>query len=207
MKTDIDTLIQRTRRYGLSDGLAEVSIGILFLLLGLFFLATLALTSGPLQAILLPLGIPLVVIVAGRLLGKVTRRLRERWTYPRTGYVTYQNSSRTRRWHAIGIGSLVTLVTLAIMILIGPKSQAWMSLLDGILLGFVFLWISQGLRRFYLLSAFAFASGLILALNRIGGNLGHGLFYSISGLALLLSGGLTFWAYLRNNQLAGEELP
>lgn len=112
----------------------------------------------------------------------------------------------TRRWRAIGIGSLVTLATLALMILIGPKSQAWMPLLDGILLGFVFLWISQGLRRFYLLSAFAFASGLFLTLNGTGGNLGHGIFYSISGLALLLSGGLTFWSYLRNNQIAGEEL-
>jgi hypothetical protein len=206
MKTDIDTVIQRTRRYGLSDGLAEVSIGILFLLIGLFFWAGLAITAGPFQAILLTLGLPLVVIIGGRLLGKVSLRLRERWTYPRTGYVTYPHSPRTRRWRALAIGSLVTLGTLAVMFLAGPESYAWMPLLDGILLGFLLLWISQGLKRFYLLAAFALTTGVILALNGIGGNLGHGLFYSVTGLALLLSGGLTFWGYLRNNQIAGEEL-
>jgi hypothetical protein len=204
MKTQINEFTRRTHRYWMVDGLAEIAIGGLFLLISLVLLASTLLTPGLLQALLPALGLPLFIIGGSRIMSRLLDKLKARTTYPRTGFVAYPPRSAAHRRIIWSLGAGLTLILLAFVAIMGPSSQTWMPLLDGLLLGLVLLFVSQGVPRFYLLSGLAFLVGLLLSLGHAGGDLGHGLFYGIMGLLLIISGSLTFRSYLRRNPLVED---
>jgi hypothetical protein len=206
MQSTMKEVSQRARRYWLIDGLAEITLGFMFLLLGLFLLATAMIPKSPVQGVIFALGLPALLIGLSRFFNRLMRSLKTRLTYPRTGYVAYQKPSGGRRWITLGIGAALTVTLIGLMIVMGAELQDWMPLLNGLLLGFLLIVIGQGLKRFYLLSAASVLIGLLLFTNHVGGNLGHGSFYSLIGLLLLASGCLTFVLYLRNQQDAGEKI-
>lgn len=205
MKDSIDSLQQHTQQYWNIDGLAEIAIGVFFMLLSLNFFGILLLPNGPARIFLGIAGFPLLVILAIWAGKRGVELLKTRLTYPRTGYLAYQRPSKKRRWISLAIGVVVTGLLLFLIYIFNPQSGAWMPLADGIFLGMLLLFINRGFRRFYLLAAASFLSGLLLAYANVAGNLGHAAFYGLMGIALVLSGSLTLRSYLIENPSAAED--
>ena len=64
MNNDVDKVLQRTRQYWFSDGVVEISIGALFLILGLYFYLQFLLPTGSLLLIGLQVGFVFLLVGA-----------------------------------------------------------------------------------------------------------------------------------------------
>ena len=51
-----------------------------------------------LQVILFTLGMPALIIFGGRAVSRIVVKLKEKYTYPRTGYVSYPRKTGSKRW-------------------------------------------------------------------------------------------------------------
>jgi hypothetical protein len=62
----------------------------------------------------------------------------------------------------------------------------------------------SGLERFYVLGALSIILGVALALSPLPQGYGLGLFYSLMGVAYIISGGTVLRRYLQENPLPAE---
>ena len=200
MNNDVDKVLQRTRQYWFSDGVVEISIGGLFLILGLYFYLQFLLPSGSLLLIGLQVGFVFLLVGAIYLSRSLVNKLKSRLTIPRTGYVSYKRASRTQRLVSIGIVCFIA-GNNVVLFLTTPLSLNWVPAITGLIVGSLWL-ISAfrvGLLRFYLQSILAYMVGVILSVSNLDIYLGLTLFYGILGCVLLLSGGWTLAAYLHHH--------
>ena len=130
----------------------------------------------------------------------LVNKLKTRLTIPRTGYVSYKRASRKQRLVSIGVVCLIAGFN-AVLFLITPISVAWIPAISGLIVGSLWLVsaIRVGLLRFYLQSILAYMLGVILSLLSLEIYLGLAIFYGILGCVLVLSGGWTLAAYLRQH--------
>lgn len=206
MNPGLDEINRRTLRYWYIDGLAEMAVGGVFLLLGLFFLFTDLVPSGIFKAILGAVIFPIFLIGSMYLGGKLVAKVKSRLTYPRTGFVAYRRK-RSKRGTI-----LMAAIAVIVMLLLGAAADSsltdfgWMALMDGLILGIISLYIGKGLVRFYLLSGASFAAGILFAFLGLNDYLGHGSFYTTMGLLFIVSGGVTLVDYLRQHPDTEEEI-
>jgi hypothetical protein len=206
MMPDIHNLRRRTLQYWHIDGLTEIAFGAILLVLGAYFFAQSILPPGTLLYQVLDMAFVLLLVSSGLLAGRFVSLLKNRLTYPRTGYVAYPEKSPRYRWLggilAAAIGFLV-----AGLISTAPASLAWMPTISALILSAVlcFLGFRFGLLRFFVLGILILAAGISLALAGIGDIRGMAIFYTLSGLAVLISGGLTLLAYLRSHPPLQEQ--
>ena len=97
MKDSIDQVAQRARSYWYVDGLNEVAFGGLCLLLGIYFQFQDSLKNPSLPQQMLEAGLALFIIGIALMLHKLVNFLKERLTFPRSGYVSYRRPSTIRR--------------------------------------------------------------------------------------------------------------
>ena len=196
----MDKVIQKTRQYWFSDGIVEISIGALFLILGLYFYLQFLLPTGSLLLIGLQVGFVFLLVGAIYLSRSLVNKLKSRLTIPRTGYVSYKRASRTQRLVSIGIVCFIAGINV-VLFLTTPLSLNWVPAITGLIVGSLWL-ISAfrvGLLRFYLQAILAYLLGVILSMSNLDIYLGLALFYGILGCVLLLSGGWTLAAYLHHH--------
>ena len=188
---------QKTRRYWYVDGLVEIFIGLLLVVVGLLVLTPEQFPGGSWLRLIAVAGL-LVIIVGGAWLGgRMVRAVKTRLTYPRTGYVSYRKPSRQRRLRNFLIMILIAVLWTIVVLILGNALIAWVPLIDGLVLGAI-LWVAgMGLLRFYLLAGLSLIVGSTLAYLQIGGNAGQFMFDSIMGLSLAVSGTITLIHYLR----------
>jgi len=200
MNNDLDNVIQRTRKYWFVDGIVEISVGSLFLILALYFYLQSRLPAGSLLLIGLQVGFVLLLFGGIFLSRYLVNKLKTRLTIPRTGYVSYKRASRKQRLVSIGVVFLIAGFN-AVLFLITPISVAWIPAISGLIVGSLWLVsaIRVGLLRFYLQSILAYMLGVILSLLSFEIYLGLALFYGILGCVLVLSGGWTLAVYLRQH--------
>ena len=200
MNNDMDKVIQKTRQYWFSDGIVEISIGALFLILGLYFYLQFLLPTGSLLLIGLQVGFVFLLVGAIYLSRSLVNKLKSRLTIPRTGYVSYKRASRTQRLVSIGIVCFIAGINV-VLFLTTPLSLNWVPAITGLIVGSLWL-ISAfrvGLLRFYLQAILAYLLGVILSMSNLDIYLGLALFYGILGCVLLFSGGWTLAAYLHHH--------
>ena len=162
---EINETIKRTKRYWYVDGFSEIGVGLLLIVIILFNYLAGMVQQPVLQIILFVVGLPVLIVLGGRGLSRVVVKLKERYTYPRTGYVAYQHKTGRNRWTRIILSALL-----------GALVGAVTSLLSG---------------RFPIIYLHVFVSVVItLAYLYIGVLLGLGRFYWIAGATLALGGGL-----------------
>lgn len=204
MKSPLETAQKRTRRYWYEDGLSELAAGAVILLMALVNLALGLLAPPPWKDWLSALGLPVIVIGGGILARRLVERLKERLTYPRTGYLRYPRPKPTRRFMSAGIAIGVALmVTLMTAWLSAAQSERLIPALTGLLSAILILFIgmSVGLARFYLLAVWQFAFGLLGSRLNLPAPFDLALFFGALGVGLLISGGITLSRYLRANPL------
>lgn len=206
---DLKKFAQRSLSYWFEDGLLEIILGALFLLLGLTFLIEGIEQPGtPLRRVSAIAG--LVIMVVGAWSARpIIRKLKERITYPRTGYVTYRKTTPTRKSRAISYILILVISILVVGIITSApdKTLNWLPMLEGIILGGFLLFIGYRtlVYRFYILGTLSILSGTILSVSGIGNLVGMGIFLLILGASLLLSGGYRLSTYLHRVSGSGDE--
>ena len=205
MTNSIDETIQRTKRYWYVDGLNEMATGsILLLVAGLYWL--LDRFSGPLSALGVGLGVPLIILAGGRLMSRVVRALKERITYPRTGYVTYRRPQHGRRRALIVMGVSAAISALLIVLVLPYLNRSWMTVFISAFAAFFmgYLGYQIGMLRFYLMGAASLALGVAAALLPISDLMQIAAYLGGFGVAWIVSGGTTLWRYLLQTRPLAE---
>lgn len=194
--------LRRPWRYWYVDGLSEMAVGVIFLLVGMTDLLALLLPPGPIQSLALAVLQPLVVI--GGVLGvrPVVRYLKEHITYPRTGRVRYRQPTPSWRRLLAALSALLGMSLAAAIAWLGKAGgQRWLPLVSALIIAFV---TAMGWRlhlvRMLVLAFYIFGVGVVLTIFAPASPLDAILFFGLVGLGWLLSGGWTLWRYLRQTQ-------
>ena len=193
----------RAIQYFYIDGTFEFTFGGLCLILGAFFFIQAAMPESVFSRLLM---LAIVLIVPGGILlkNRLVASIKEKVTYPRTGYVSYPKlhgkDKTTRNRINLGmraiVGSLNENIDQTISI-----TQDWVPAMTAFFFAFMLSWLGfrSGLRRFLLLGMLVFTAGILFSFIHIGNLSGLSMFYTTSGVMILISGILTLMKYLREN--------
>lgn len=203
MDSTIKSTVVRTRQYWYIDGFNEMLVGLVFMLLGAInFIGGLYAPSMG-SAVLVGIGYPLVMlawIFAGRVW---VRSLKEKITYPRTGYVKYIQPQRSSRVKRMVTASFVAIaVSIITMVVIRGLDPFWVVLGTGLMIAaFIgYLAVQVPLNRFFVLAIWVAAVSIASAFIPVSENLQMGFLLTGSGLGWLVSGVLTLLSYLKNTR-------
>jgi MFS family permease len=207
---DIEKIEKRTVQSFYSDGLAEIAIGLIFLLLGGYFFAQAVVPEGSALGSALSVLFVLVIVSSGFLVSRILRFLKRRITYPRTGYVAFKKKEQSpkRRVATMIIGGIIG-GSLAALYGLSPSLKTLFPALNGILFAVAVLLIASkvGLTRFYILAAASAVIGFAVTAAGVGNIKGVSLYYGLFGAAVIISG-LAFLAiYLRKSARVERENP
>jgi hypothetical protein len=206
MKDPIKDTIQQTRRYWYVDGLTELATGTLFLVLSLFYIIIGLIGPGSTAGWLETFGVPAIILIGGLAGRWGVSRLKERLTYPRTGYVAYRDSRIRLKVLSVLIALLVSALFVGAMFFLKIVwlDKAIPTVIAAILIAFVGQ--NYGLRRFYWLAVYILLLGLPMTLLQLSDMYMLALFVGGCGLGFLVSGGITLRNYLRAVRLPAEEM-
>lgn len=202
MSQQINDFIRRTYGYFYIDGLAEIASGGMFILVGAWLVVMALVEPGTPAAVVAALGLPVIILGGTYLLNRLVRSLKERYTYPRTGYVAYRREKRdSKRWILIGF-----VLLLPILLMLLPESWNELPLVIGAILGAVLVYLGYRMlvRRFYLPGGAAVGLGVLCALFVQSETLGAGLTFLGTGVLLGISGGLVLRSYLEEHPMQNQ---
>jgi len=209
MNDDLKDPQLRALQYWPIDGVSELLVGVIVLLAAIIYYVQESTPGSLLSKIL---GIASVILVCGVGFGGrwIIQRIKERTTYPRTGYVTYKSSWKNKGNVAIAIGVMALVFAFVVFTtLTDTKLIAWGPVVCGLFLGI--LMVQAGYRfgqpRFYFLAFLGLLIGAGLVVSGLRIELSLPLFFGLNGLFLLTSGSLTLWKYLRSNPIPPTEPP
>ncbi len=203
----LDHVEQRARRYWFEDGLAEISGGAVFVLVGAYFLAQRAIETRLAGAashraanIAVNLVFPALIVglaLAGRRLIKVAK---DRFVHPRTGYVAFRRPSRGHRLATAALAFVIS-VLLALLFTRAPVLKDWMPALEGLVFGVAFLFLGQKaqMARFPLEGLACALVGLGVAMLRLDENLAAAALFGSLGAIFVVVGSIAFGSYLRQS--------
>lgn len=217
MNNKIQEIQNRLIRYDYVDGTPDLAFGGLCLVMAIcyFIFATFPSLSSSTFSVII---VWVVFSGGGFLIGWLPQRLKERVTYPRTGYVKPQGrplKRTTKLLIRIGL-PLLTVILLAILFLNRSKFPAQnqdttlypnpglMGLMSSVIMGIIG-W-KMTLPRYYVIAVAVFLISAVFLFRVPNGNYGLALISTVMGLILFISGGVTLWRYLRQNP-ARQESP
>ena len=192
-------------RYWFDDGLVEIGVGLLFLALTALFAVEGLAPDGSAWAGFSAVCLPVIVIGGMIVLGLALRVIKERLTFPRTGYVAYPRPAPARRILAGAIGAGVSLA-IVWLLAARPSLQLALGALQGAVLAIVFLALSlrTGLVRMAVLGFVALGAGLAATFAGLQSSQGSALTFGAVGASALLSGALVLAHYLRTTAPPAE---
>lgn len=211
MQSQMQQVERRVKGYWFHDGIGEMIGGAVFLVIGLYFALTELLgasspVGGMLQAgfIVILLGL----IYAGRV---VIRRLKERYVFPRTGYLEYRVDNTHIRRRRIGAALTAAVIAVAVMTLLpfaGPIN--WVAAITGFVAGAILILVqarNTGIQRFFYLGLASILLGSAGAISGWPDAYGLCFYYAAMGLCFVLSGAFVFNRFLRDNpaQVEGHD--
>jgi len=206
---EINETIKRTKRYWYVDGFSEIGIGLLLVAIILFNYAAGQVRQTWLQIGLFVIGLPALIILGGRGMSWIVSRLKEKYTYPRTGYVSYRARTGSRRWKRVLLSGIIgLLVGAATSLLTGRLPAVYQLLFVAITIALTYTYIGYalGLLRFYGIAGATLALSGILILFRSSGMDFYLPFFLGQGTIWIVSGLLTLSRYLRTTRPpAGDE--
>jgi hypothetical protein len=198
---------RRAEQYRFEDGILEVAMGGMALLLGLYFYIQAAYPESQVSEFLI--GFFLVIFLGGwYLMRKMAEKLKERLTYPRSGYAAPREarSNKGLRVAAAIIGAALLAAGAAYFQLKAPPVLNFMPAVYALVVGllFVFLGFKTNLTRFFAMAFISLILGGWLALSPIDNIMALAVYLLAMALVMLAWGGLTLRAYLHNNPVASE---
>jgi len=204
MKNTIDTIVHRTQRYWYIDGLAEITVGLLFIVMSVYFLVQARIKTVSINPVLANFFLLAVILLVVWLFRYVLQAVKTRLIYPRTGYVAPPHMQKSSRWQHYGVTAWLVLVFISLIALIsGSKATpSWAPLLIGIVIGITVLSLSYRFRlmRLALLACALVLIGAVVSFFNPGETFATILSSAADGVCFIISGGITFVLYLHNNQ-------
>ena len=196
---------QRVKRYWYEDGIVELAIGGMFILLGLYFGLQGIFGEGSRASVIMQVG--LFVVVFGGIVGVqwVVNTLKAKLTYPRTGYVEYRKDGQDiKKQRNIFMGVALALLAASIVLFDFFLYLDSMILGTGVMVGAIFIALrgkSTGVTRFYVMGVFSILLGVGLSLDKLSQEYNLALFYGLFGVVVMISGGLVLRDYLSENPI------
>jgi hypothetical protein len=199
---------RRVRRYWFKDGIGEIVVGSLFLLLALYFAGHRWLPPDSKAPMMLD-GSLLLILILGIF---TTRRLinvfKLHITYPRTGYVEYYPDKQDFLPTQIFI-FFITIGFIFLLVVFGKwvGSFVWLPGFIGALISIILIVIRTraiDLDRFYYLAAASLFFGLASSFSGLPAHYSISLFYALFGIVLVVWGGGTLAKYLHENPMIEE---
>jgi hypothetical protein len=197
LQADLSAVERNVQRSYYEDGFLDLVAGLLFLVL-----SGGALSSGKTLG-LMPIWLILMKVVLDR--------LKQRHTYPRTGYVRFVeedpgNAARV----ALSFVLLALVVLVVVLVVTGDIRDAqrwyrWTPLFSGIMVigAYGYLASRSGSRRYYAMGLLTLAGAVWLCFRQFPGKLqGLGLLWLLMSAMFLLSGTVSFARFARAYPLA-----
>jgi len=208
MDQDFREIQQRVRRYWFKDGIGEIVVGGLFLLLALYFAGHRWLPSDSKAPMVLDGSLALILIVGIFFTRRLIVIFKTHITYPRTGYVEYYPGKEESFPAKVFIFfSAVGFMLLLVVFGRWVGSFVWLPGFIGFLISVILVIIRTraiDLDRFYFLAAASLILGLALTFSGLSAHYSISLFYALFGVVLITWGGTTLAKYLRENPLPDE---
>jgi len=203
MSDPIQDIQKQTFRYYYQDGLVELAVGILFLVIGLDAWAISSLPLGsPLSFtawVLLP------ILTIGGIVGvqRFVRNLKERFVHPRTGFIEYAARPNRYRWWVSG-------AALALILAVILLPFDWLqkgSVAGGTIICVILATIGYqaSLKRLIAVGISSLALGVVFAISPLSDNASLAAVFAAVGLILCLTGAFTFRSYLAENPAPEED--
>ncbi len=193
-------LDSRPKRYWHVDGIPELMMGLVWILWGAALLVGEAIPRT--SAANIYWGIfPAILVLSGFASNWVTRKLKERLTYPRTGYVEYRDPGPGQRLMTglVAVVSAAAIAALAVTARTAGLERTAAPAIGVILsLAFVVASIRQKAPHFLALAGVALAIGAAFAALRLGWTAMNWLFVWL-GAAASITGAWRLRRYLRRH--------
>lgn len=190
---------RRSFQYWYSDGFSEIAVGLFFWLLAAYLALAAGVTVTSWWRIPFALALPALVVVGVFGTRWLVRTLKARYTYARTGYVSFPQEPSTshRRWRV----AIIAVIGAGVGVFFASRSAslAWIPAVQGFAVGVILFLIAVRvhLLRFYVLAVLAVLLGVGIGLRVEDPNWGNALFYAGMGLTLVVSGLWALVGYLR----------
>jgi len=202
---------RRVFRHAFEDGIFEIVFGVVSLFIGLFFLGYSLVPENSRYRLALPFGYLSVFLLSLFLIKKMIRSLKAKITYPRTGYVSFQDQKQKRLKAGIRgalAGGIVALIGGLIKIVSPVLVPDFYSLPTyfGLALALILCLISfrSGLVRFAILGVFSLTIGLVFSFAALSHMQSISAFLGCVGVSLLAIGWLSSRRYVRRHPLPRE---
>ena len=195
----LSSLEKKIFKDSLQDGITEILVSILFVFFAITYGKDLFVISTVLGIFVLAPGI---------------NALKKRFTYPRTGYVEFDENRPKIRFKKIAIFILIVAGLTAISFgLLGSDQddstlRQWSPAIAGVIcsVGFFYLASKSGLIRLYIYTGISIVSGIILSAIQFEGDYtGMSLFCFSIAIMSFVSGITIFIRFLRRNPIKIEE--
>lgn len=195
---EITSAQRRAQGYWFVDGLAEIAGGTAMALTGALLYAAVRTGAEWLGTVALA-----VLIVGFPVTAWVVRVLKERITYPRTGFVAYPPPSRARMFVAAAVGFVVAGLLVPIRTVAGGGQVSVVVLSFGLLVGAVLAvraW-RTGVPRFYVMAAAMVAFAAVMSTSdTVGVQDAIGILIAFEGGVFVANGVWTLLNYLKANR-------
>ena len=201
----IKHIIRKTRQAWFEDGIWEIGFGLAPLLISLYYWVLVWFNLFDRLGLWTTLLQLVVFLIAFGIARWAMVSLKERFAFPRTGYVTYRRESGSRRLQRAALGAVVGVLvggTAVIFNALGDV-EARMPALFGLLIAGVMLYLglNYALRRFLVIGAMNLLLGGLISWLRPEVNTSIAIQMSAFGFLILAAGGLALWRFVRRYPL------
>ena len=204
-RPNLDDLARRPQQYWDVDGLPELMMGLLWMVWGGAWLLGDALPRDW-RANTYWATVPALLALSGFAAIWMTKRLKARLTFPRTGYVDWNEPSRSARLTAAGVAVATAIILVALSTSRRTSVENAAAPVVGVILSLAFVVASlrQRAPHYLALAAVAGALGLAFGALRLGWESINWIFIAL-GAASASLGGLRLVWFLRRHPLASVE--
>jgi hypothetical protein len=197
IQREIEQTERRVKRRWCEDGLPETFMGVFMLLLAGYFLGLSFLPAGTFIGLL-----GLVVLIGlGVLVNRFVLLAKDRYVYPRTGYVAFKRG-RSQMWRSAALGAVMGFAFAVLGVVTGrvPGVVSPLPAIYGVVFGALFLYGARRMQvdRFIVEGVIVALSGLALSFVHVKPDLATSLFFCCVGLVSAMGGLLAFRTFLKN---------
>jgi hypothetical protein len=210
MENDLKKIERRPIRYWFEDGIYEMAIGAAWTCIGFYFYVYAWIPRRSVLHAFWGIGGFLLIFFGFRLVNKALRALKQKWTYPRTGYVSYRRPKK-KRFSLVGAlaGGATPLIVGLFKSVLFPRleSISWYALIGGFLFAAIYIWagLKTDIPRFFVLALISGVAGVVLSVSGLGEMPALGGLMGILGASQIISGAIAFRRHLRRHPSSGEE--
>ncbi len=200
MKDPIKDTMRKTLRYWYVDGLTELATGSLLALVGLFYAILAALVPEAAFKQLSGLGLPVLILIGGLVSRRAVSSLKERLTYPRTGYVACIKPKTEQKVMAflLAVAGSLFFVFISVKLKLDWLPYTTPAFMAAVMVAFV--GFTYGLRRFYGLAVYILLLGIPMVMLRLNDQANMAVFLAGCGAGFIVSGALTLRGYLQTTR-------